>query len=190
MMKKLLILMLVLGMASSAGAAAFSLRIDGSDPGAEHTMLVGNTIDIGIHNDTVGSSDDTRQLLAYAMILDATVSAVNPRGRWTENENLYIPPTVSGAPANTYSGIMDYTGGPDYAEVWYAELADGIGTHYTQVGLMADFEYMCTAMGDVTVKLMDGTTGGWLDSVTIHQVPEPMTILLLGLGGLFLRRRR
>ncbi|MHC4154714.1 MAG: PEP-CTERM sorting domain-containing protein [Planctomycetota bacterium] len=28
------------------------------------------------------------------------------------------------------------------------------------------------------------------DQVLIHQIPEPMTVALLGLGGLFLVRRR
>ena len=29
-----------------------------------------------------------------------------------------------------------------------------------------------------------------LDTVFIHQIPEPMTLGLLGIGGLFLRRRK
>jgi hypothetical protein len=29
-----------------------------------------------------------------------------------------------------------------------------------------------------------------IDIVTIHQVPEPASMLLLGLGGLLLRRRK
>jgi len=33
-------------------------------------------------------------------------------------------------------------------------------------------------------------TEGDLGDLVIHQIPEPMTIALLGLGGLFLRRRR
>jgi hypothetical protein len=40
--------------------------------------------------------------------------------------------------------------------------------------------------------LIDGITpypGAW-GSATVHQIPEPMTIALLGLGGLFLARRR
>jgi len=44
--------------------------------------------------------------------------------------------------------------------------------------------------GDVVIGLyaFDGTT--LLQEATIHVVPEPMTLGLLGLGGLFLRRRR
>ncbi len=46
---------------------------------------------------------------------------------------------------------------------------------------------------DVTVTLLHGQAiGAWtaVDSVVIRQIPEPMTMSLLGLGGLLLRRRR
>jgi len=32
--------------------------------------------------------------------------------------------------------------------------------------------------------------GAVMDSQIIHQIPEPITLALLGLGGLFLRRRK
>ena len=42
-----------------------------------------------------------------------------------------------------------------------------------------------------TSRETDGTTvPGFGGSITIYTVPEPMTIALLGLGGLFLRRRK
>lgn len=56
--------------------------------------------------------------------------------------------------------------------------------------------FHCEGAGDVEIVLMLVDTATWsvttteLDSITIPQVPEPMTVLLLGLGGLFLRRRR
>jgi hypothetical protein len=42
---------------------------------------------------------------------------------------------------------------------------------------------------DVTLSLFD-IEGNLLDTQVIHQIPEPITIALLGLGGLFLRRRK
>jgi hypothetical protein len=58
----------------------------------------------------------------------------------------------------------------------------------------------CDVIGDVLLELVagpgttiDGVTvadGTVLDELLIHQIPEPMTIALLGLGGLLLRRRK
>jgi hypothetical protein len=67
----------------------------------------------------------------------------------------------------------------------------------------------CTAPGDVTITVaaanvakpwgqvfMMTSEGAATDhealggELIVHQIPEPMTVLLLGLGGLFLRRRK
>jgi len=54
--------------------------------------------------------------------------------------------------------------------------------------LMSDVNFHCDGPGDVTFALVNDD-GEVLDIQVIHQVPEPMTIILLGLGGLFLKRR-
>ena len=54
-------------------------------------------------------------------------------------------------------------------------------------------DYHQEGIGDVLVELYDGRVdGGYtvVDSLIIHEVPEPTTLLLLGLGGLFLRKGR
>jgi hypothetical protein len=57
------------------------------------------------------------------------------------------------------------------------------------VGLLADGLTMtCGGLGDVVVQLFDGN-GTLMSEVTIAQ-PEPITIGLLGLGAMFLRRRK
>jgi len=56
-------------------------------------------------------------------------------------------------------------------------------------GILVDFiKFHCDGPGDVTISLVD-PDGVVLDQQVIHQIPEPLTIALLGLGGLYLRRR-
>jgi hypothetical protein len=86
----------------------------------------------------------------------------------------------------------------------------GLGTSYLPVGEVGDLitvatftpitgvvfdqiMFHCESLGDAVINLYstDWTTPTLIDSVVIHQVvPEPVTIALLGLGGLFLRRRK
>ena len=55
-------------------------------------------------------------------------------------------------------------------------------------------DFHCEAVGDVTLILVAVPPAGGLGEVwdrqVIHQIPEPITFALLGLGGLFLRRRK
>ena len=180
-MKKLLILMLVFGITSVANAA-FTLVVDGEEVGDEIFILELSHIDIGIYNDTQGDTSNTQQLYALMLIHDVA------GGEWTGNNNVYIPPAVAGS-FNVDFGVGDWFGTGNI-DLFEGNL-NNPGVFFSGVGVLADYEYLCRLVGStVLVELFDGTAGGILDSLTIHQIPEPMTIALLGLGGLFLLRRR
>ena len=182
-MKKLLILMLVLGITSVANAA-FTLVVNGEDIGDAMDLLQSTTIDIGIHNDTAGNAQiGTMQFYGFVIINQVA------GGEWTGPSNVFIPPAVTGS-FNTDYGVGDWLGTGD-VDVYEATLSNGVPTDYSGVGVLGDYEYHCLQDGIVVlVELMNGTSGMIEDNLTITQVPEPMTIALLGLGGLFLLRRR
>jgi hypothetical protein len=60
--------------------------------------------------------------------------------------------------------------------------------------LYDEIVFTCLAVGDVTLYLLDAPDGEQAsiiyDTVVVHQIPEPITIVLLGLGGLLALRRR
>jgi hypothetical protein len=187
-MKKLVVLMLVLGICSLTNAG-LKISVNGAvDPPDTQVILNESdyaTIDIygldpaqpmgsfflGINlvGGQYGSLDISGATLPYAgntksiIPLDPDIAAmlgVEVGGAQIELVDLVSPPTV---PAPLLGPLVD------------------------------NIKFHCDGyvppMSDVTLTLFD-IEGNVLDTQVIHQIPEPITIALLGLGGLFLRRRK
>jgi hypothetical protein len=101
--------------------------------------------------------------------------------------------SYSGIASNAISSVKDITFGTwdatsaDQDMVWdfYVTLGGGAGTVTVDLGLNETTRYKTS--GGSWINTDDDNEVG---DLVIDVVPEPMTIALLGLGGLFLRRRR
>ena len=162
-MKKLLVLMLVLGLVSAANAV-LSLSVNSGDPGEEITINPSDEIILDV------SSDNSDGYSFWMYVYDIPVRTLsNPR---------LMQGNISAI------NLMGTFGGYDYFGV---TIADSGGALVPGTGFEVDFH--CDGPGDVLVELLAFSDYALLDTLVIHQ-PEPMTIALLGLGGLFLRRRK
>ena len=176
-MRKLLILAVVLGMASMANAG-LSLVVGGVESGAEITLNATDSIWIGIYDDTGSTQFD-----AVVTIAEESLGVPEAGGSWTGGNNVYSPPAIPGAYNSPW-------GPTPYGNVWYLVGSAPI-TNMPGIGLQSDYEFHCDIPGDdVVINLLASDLVTVLDTLTIHQIPEPITIALLGLGGLFLRRRK
>jgi hypothetical protein len=180
-MKKLLVLALVLGLTSAANAT-LSIEVDGEAPGTSITVAQGATVTVSI------LSDSTANYVSY-IILDNTSAVVGGLG----SPHTYKGTDAAGDGGNAgESGKTSPLSSPSWGVGYLAQalsIAGQVvaGTHHTFVytAPMSD--------GTATLGLFDAGVGSsWGDEVANLQiiVPEPMTIALLGLGGLFLRRRK
>ena len=162
-MKKLLVLMLVLGMTSLASAA---ISLDGPT-----TLNEGDTVTIGLDN------LDGKDYVAYinvSPLADASFAMSNPQlTLLAGNQSGFLVP-------------YEWAGGTE-TEI---TLADTVGD--TTPGIQFTWDLTCLLQNfDVRIELWDAADfSSPADVLTITQVPEPMTIALLGLGGLFMLRRR
>jgi hypothetical protein len=183
-MKKLLVLAMVLGMVASANAGLF-ISVNGQDAGDMITLMPSDTIILDIFGD------------------GQTLAPVNPwmivsgPGEATGGEMIY-PGSLSSL--NRYavgdgSDILEsfiQPGGYAEAQVaYFAILADGAPVQPSTAGTLVNFIlFHCTGPVDVTIALANEDLTGVYDTLLIHQIPEPMTLGLLGLGAMFLRRRK
>lgn len=174
-MKRLIILSLVLAMASTADAADLELSVDGSRDGSgntTHTFIwnFGGTITIDVYCNTYAPAGDEFWL---------GIEEYTGGGDWVDGtDTVYTPP----APMATFTA---------YNDNWWHFDPGGIITNPGYIGKWCEVDFMGLDIGDIYIYLTDHTGYVIEDTILVHRiVPEPMTILLLGLGGLFLHRRK
>jgi hypothetical protein len=213
MMKKLLVLMLVFGTASLANAAltGIQLSVNGQtdEPGnvTEVTMNVCDELVIDVY----GPQDYL--YLGYIIIEGEFPGA---GGEWGDHPDQF----PEGKKPVYPDDYLDMGGGYYYLKTGYPQVLAGAGDmggtkRYKEEGWGFGYEvsaaqsegtlpggeefryiYHCCGPGIkyVTISLWDDDVGYGTndvqDTIVIHQIPEPATIALLGLGGLLMRRRK
>lgn len=185
-MKKLLVLALVLSMATMANAGLVITSGDVVTTAATITAT-GVISDLGVQAGTMitagagwpGTGDNF-----YAVLIGDTSLGTFDFSAGT------VVPVDSGL------GILTNAG----ATGMFPANEDGplFGVTLFQLSSLAagqqifdNIKYTAIAAGTQTLSLIetDGATFNTTSTMTITQIPEPMTMCLLGLGGLFLRRR-
>ena len=180
MMKKVLIVFAVLAMASVANAGLL-ISVDGriNPPDTEIILKPSEHAVIDIRGD--GLTDP------YSFALGVKAGDTGVVAVVAETVMLY-----PGSEAAIF--MMDDPGLAGFLGVnnplVFMEMTDLAVPPAALNGLLVDkIDFHCVAEGDVTLMLFD-LDGNLLDIQVIHQIPEPITFALLGLGGLFLRRRK
>jgi hypothetical protein len=191
-MKKLLVLLVVLAVATVANAG-IKISVGGVvDPPDTSIMLMpSETVAIGIYGDG---------------------QTVNPVNLWLITQG---PGSNMGAGAlldpamdmgfvvhytDDGEGILSWLGSVGFPtmDAYFVSLASSAAPPPMITGeCLGDAVFHCDAPGEVTLSLVEIFDDGEgnititpYDTQVIHQIPEPMTLGLLGLGGLFLRRRK
>jgi hypothetical protein len=174
-MKKLLVLVMILGLSVTANGAWVGLSADGTttpDPDGEAVIMQNSTAVVSV---LVAASAGATGYLDLA------------KGKATMDMGDLVK--VMPAAGDLGGVFQDYSTGSLYDYFIGAQSSTG---NYPG-GIAIDATVHATgAVGDsFTVLLLDPDTYAELDSLRFTIItPEPITIGLLGLGGLFLRRRK
>ena len=189
-MKKLLFFMLVLGLTSFA-QAGLVFTIDGVEQPAEITLMPSEYVELDLELPTgsILGYDITYQLTPYGDVpgdAELITTGYGDIGPIMFIADFDIDSTIVGTPT---AHTVEITG---------SNLFSPLAAPQT---IMLDLVLHCLGEGDVLLEVisMGGTTvddeqippDTVMHTLLIHQIiPEPMTVALLGLGGLFALRRK
>ena len=194
-MKKFLIVMLVLGLASAANAAILNLEVQvNSTPYTGWDCTPGDVVQVSIVQDVPDTAGNGGTIEVDFVGANPTITDMTP-------DQVYDP--IAGTMYGwtwTLNGGVEFIGG---AARKAAAGSLGVGTpgsgsimdpiHLTPYSstYLFTFEFTEQTMVDFNSNT---TWDNYDQSVDVGAgvmvLPEPMTIALLGLGGLFLRRRK
>jgi hypothetical protein len=221
-MKKTLVILLVLGMASMASATVVKYDLlytnpDGKGTSPDNPLEESDTISLDIH---YGDASGTGALLQNTGGLLLTIEGAGTFVDHTEYTypEVFTPGYPTNGVFNVFYGFhpQDSTQPPAELDPKLLAIEAGASIQVPSSYFIPDSTIVvdhilvhCEGDGDVTVTLVpitwdaviappnvlyDGTLGSDReavgDTITIYQVPEPLTVALLGLGGLALVRRR
>ncbi len=163
-MRKLLVLTLVLGMASLANAVVVYDLTGGANTatGTINVYVVGATADV------------------YLALVIESPGVVSP--------NASADMSLGAAAPTMSMYVQEQTVSGDSGETWMFGAAPG-ESYVDGIWLTANWTGATSVVNIKLYDTPDGVTFTLLDTQPVG-VPEPMTIALLGLGGLLLRRRR
>jgi hypothetical protein len=185
-MKKLLILMLVLGLASVA-SAGLQISVGGDKEPASSQIFVcpSDHLVLDIWTDA-RIAPGIGEVAGYALVCqsaDATISG---------GASQY--PTDPGITIGDGAAGVGFPVAQGEDGVW-GMIALAVIPEIPPGAVIFDLiDFHCEwGPNEVIVNLY--STADWVnanleDTITIHQIPEPASMLLLGLGGLLLRRRK
>jgi hypothetical protein len=183
MMKKLLVLLILVGLTSMA-SAALQISVDGVQEPVDSEIWLepSDTIYLDIWTDT-DITPGNGEWAGWALVVNPANGSIS-----------------GGMPVVSDAGIVIYddalgNGFPSSPEngVWGMLALSELSIITAGSTIYDEIIFHCESEPDDAIVHLYGTND-WvtpilLDTVIIHQ-PEPMTVALLGLGGLFLRRRR
>ena len=188
-MKKLLAVLMVLSMAAMVNAA---VKIS-VDMGANTELAAGNTATISIVADEEQSPSNL-----YLFVTDGSLGTVSGGSVvWPDFDATAGEFTLHIGTGDQYVEALHQYGWPDATQTYYISLTGNTNPLNMNGTVVDSITYRAGIAGDSTIILgyvVDDGQGGYMmfvsDTVAIHQVPEPTTMALLGLGGLLLRRRK